>query len=1563
MNISTLPDLFTDVISRCPLLETCRTPEASVMTELLALLENGHASSCLPSQVLDQLNGAFKEYSKESDISNILKDTNAYLLEVEKSLSTTSITSTTNRPCKLLRLICNSWQASRTLKIKYTKLHLLIVYFCPSACNLTLEEIDQSWRILSDTYAHMFKEGVHHLTGEDTLGERIDSLQNANTDWIEVCIEETRNNREPIHTLLFITVRLLLICNKLLLSCQSLHRTYSSNSLEVLKSILEKCQSLENDFLLAEALIIMQPICSSMVQFYEDYTPDHITLVDAQQRAKHLQAQFLYETENLQNSSLNDKILQNASEVFCLSNGCSFNFTTFVSTVKIINERLDDVDAKLSAFLDALEFLILFDKLRNTLDQGCDFLSKYDCLMYEEYSVMKGYCKKIYSYFYSSHLIDQCHTEMIKLRNLFDAFSHEIDMHSEILDNLFLNSSIGHKMLECIDTEYHDFLQILDNVNKYYEEGCRELQSLSNERDNLFNKLQKRLNWTIPKQLKVSNFAELQTHQSNLKQEREDLKIFFTYIENIQTFSDNLCEKSAGEVQQHIQEKLQTLRELHFQISASVDCSIKECFNACDIVSDIEDLFIKIEEYIEAAKDRLDEKVREHSKGKYQGIAKFLKTRIDTLKKRTLKLGDVVGMLNQLKVEDMQYLDFYGLEIIFDCFRKDRENILVYLRNLLETEIREELKKCQNLMDFGYTNLISYQPYLNIFEEGDPKALEINYSEKLIEIENFFNKDLSLKLVNPIQILKEDCLYVIDAQIDENIQNFEGLYLKLELQQQSTKHLLNFVIIYNELEEKINSCRSFISSVDISELHYNLEHFCDQMKDNFNEGFFEQCSKCITNLFIVCQLYICEDTVPPHPPIPMPVIARKHDNIVTALKLLQVDYSQITSTMNECAACISEYNEQSKLIMMDISEFYQLLKQNERRSYSNSTELAKERQAWDTRIRNMENRLVEYEQCFLRSKSIVPLCKSEELKNEILPQAKKLFRNLTDCSQQIVTYENNLSDANNKFDTLESKFCRLYFEQKQLTSLESVESVNIHEEFANVQTKLNNFQTTVKDLRNNLVIIQGSCHGIIDDFSSQYNEINLLSNKISNWKSKIDLVIDELNPNVVTTNPLSNCLHEDTATAIIKSTHNSLISSVTQVECNHTYSLTSNITKPIDNTDKYANATMLANSHGYTPNENCLDTDLTRNDNNSNSIQLDLNAHRNNINQIEHCKQVFTDSINFCQNYVIPAGPHLEHEITFMAVTSEIDSKLVLCTTEVKSILEYNDNDEDFDDASKKACQELETILKQKHEELKFRLKEARNEWDQLKEDITSLEVSAKGSDAEIKLLLLELENTSLSEDDYFELEYRADNSKQNCSDSINQLQQINTESILHCACSELCSHWRNILNNIASLLRDQPGAFDRILAKINSKDDESHQEDTNNDNSITDAPILDTVLSNHVPNDPIIHTPRNHSSGCDQLGTPDNNDNSITDAPLFELDSIIQSTASSLTPPSSARDTLTSERSLPPNQVQNSFRGRLYYYTKSSSVSIVISASLLYVYSIYLHMIYMYQNPYPLNF
>ena len=1132
---------FQEKLSTLPGLSQCRRLPDSEFLSLYTLLHELRGSYV---EDLQQLTDTFTEYISQrndliaSQLDNLSKRS-AYLHNIEHSFKTEWSDSNIENSSVLINAVSSVWIAGRILLDVRHELHTIIMLYCPPAYNLSPPEIDQIW---NNSYAPLDAEVSEYCTSKSQLLSSVsrDSLLEFSDKWVDIILEKLQD--EPFESnptfepMIFIPMKLHSLAGRLVIKCRDFHTTYSPRVIPSLNSILIKCPIILKNFTAIEELVKKRPICPFVQDCVATYTHDDVTIDALRKQAKQFQIQYASLSDDIERYLVicrYTKLKAHYGEVFLIRSNDDFNLVEFEEVMSEIQEIWDlQLEDMLSKYIQQLEFIFICDNFQNELTKAREFLSQYECTLYQEYEVMNEHKKDINNFIFSSHWIDSRQTEKVKLLELIRKFveesmSDDEDASSDcdLFDNgevTIINRKTASQLLRIIDNDFRDFNDLHETVRDYYEQGIEMWREFLCAVRNFDENLSKKIYLLTTGYIKFEDPSKFAESVRSLRFEAADLENFGDAHVKLQYSGDELCNLCEGSCQEFIQGKLGQFYDQIEEMKLQAVEAYGELDPLVRVILDIHENVKKVEDILVETQEKIEGSVEEHSQAKPDVFMNYLKSRMSSLKKRTAKLSIGLHQLEPLlKIEP---LDLSLLLRRYEKAESKLQNILSFLSEKLEQVILVSLEKTRKQIMFGDSNLDSYEPFFqslaNDFTENTSDV-----TKRLSQFRNFFNDDYFDEIQQSIDNLIEASRELTEEEVKVELTKLEESFGKLEISVRSNKILMHFAITYHELNEVLKLREGFLhASRKPSYMADKLGFVANQIEELFGQDF-RICHTYYRQLRSRYNEYLSDENQPPLLPLSLEIVSRLESRMRERLEILENSFNAFNQTFQEIETLIAQFRLDSQNILAFAEKIETAFTNKETSQIRDSSCL-------DTQVTNWELLLIEGQSCLSAydlsfehaSKIYDTLLSSPKvlLVKNLFPKAKEHLDELKTCLAFFQRYQADLKVNEDRLSAMTNNISHFYTEMRfPSISTNGTTSGKNEQQCKDFQHKIQSISYSVRALRNALPELQAGTHQFVEYSTIEEERLKILEEKLPEWENKISGLSQECNQTSMSTGQLS----------------------------------------------------------------------------------------------------------------------------------------------------------------------------------------------------------------------------------------------------------------------------------------------------------------------------------------------------------------------------------------------------------------------------------------------------------
>eukprot|EP00800_Vazella_pourtalesii_P014451 TRINITY_DN3671_c0_g1_i5.p1 TRINITY_DN3671_c0_g1~~TRINITY_DN3671_c0_g1_i5.p1 ORF type:complete len:1856 (-),score=445.08 TRINITY_DN3671_c0_g1_i5:392-5959(-) len=1121
---------FQLTLTSLPSLSECTRLPQSTFRTLYGLLHELRGT-CIDE--LQPLTDVISEYiSRGEDLIaeqlDNMSTRSAYLNNLTQSFRTEWSDSNIENSSVLINAVSSVWIAARILLDVRAELQTVITLNCPPAYHMSPAEIDQIW---NNSYLLLEAEVAGFCTSKSKV------VSSPSTDpvtfsdkWVDILLENMRDHHLESHPqfdpILFIAMRLHALAGQLIVKCRYFHSCYSPRVIPSLNSILAKCPTILENFTAIEELVRNRPMCTFVQDCIPSYKHDNATIDALRKRAKQFQTQYASLSDDVERYLVicrYTKLKHHYDEVFLIRSNDDFNLIEFEEVMSEIQEMWDERLVNiLSKYIQQLEFIFLCDNFHKELTKAREFLSQYECTLYQEYEIMHEHKKDINNFIFSSHWIDSRQQEKSKLLQLLkkigeESMSDDEDSSSDcdLYDDgqvKIITRRIGSQLLRIIENDFRDFNDLHEAVRDYYEQGIemwREFLCAVRNFDENLSKKSYLLTSGYIKFEDPSNFAD---SVRNLRFESADLENFADAHFKLQYHGDELCHLCEGSCQEFIQGKLgQFYDQIEEMRSQAVD-AYGELSPLVPVILDIHGNIKKVEDILVETQQKIEASVEEHSQAKLDVFISYLRSRMSSLKKRTAKLST-----GRSQLEPLLKIDTLDLSLLVQRYEEAElklEKILSFLSDKLEEVILISLEKTRKLIMFGESNLDSYEPFFQSLSNEFPEKTS-DVTKRLSQFKNFFNDDYFDEIQQSVDNLMEASRELVEEEVKTELVKLEESLSKLELSVRSNKILMHFVITYHELNEVLKLRETFLrSSCKPSYMADKLGLVANQIEELFGQDF-KICHTYIKQLRSRYNEYLSDENQPPILPLSLEVVSRLESTMRDRLEMLELSFDSFNQTFQEIETRITQFRSDSQNILAFAEKIETAFSNKESSQIRDSSTLDTQVTTWELLLIEGQNSLSAYDVSFEHASKIydsLSLSPKVLLVKNLFPKAKEHLNELKTCLAFFQKFQADLKVNEDRFSALTNNISHFYTEMRFPSISTNGTTSGKHEQRCReFQHEIQSIANSVRALRNALPELQAGTHQLVEYSVIEEDRLKILEDKLPEWENKISGLSQECN--------------------------------------------------------------------------------------------------------------------------------------------------------------------------------------------------------------------------------------------------------------------------------------------------------------------------------------------------------------------------------------------------------------------------------------------------------------------
>ncbi|KAI6653530.1 hypothetical protein LOD99_3425 [Oopsacas minuta] len=1059
-----------------------------------------------------------------------LRDRSTYLSSIELSFKAEWSESNMENPSVLINVVSSVWLAGRKLVAVQQELRSIIILYCPRAYMMSISEIDEVWDKYYTSYDLELADSCTSTSSLVITSISKDTLVNWSDKWIDILIDKLDEDEfyfdenTPFDSLLFIAVKLHSLAGRLLLKCKDFHTCFAPRVIPALNSILVKCPAILKNFDAIKELVAKKPICNILQDSVPSYKPDELGIDVLKKRAKQFQTQYASLSDDIERYLVvcrYRKLRDHYDEIFLIRSEEDFDLNNFEESLSNIQELWDlDIEARLLDYVNQLEFLFICDKFQFELNKAREFLSQYECSKYQEFEIMSEHRKDIHNFIYSSHWIDSRQQEKSKLFAYIKklntvSYSEDDDSLSDDEEDDIITRKIAIQLLRIIENDFNDFTDLQTTVVEYYEEGIEQWKEFLRDVRNFDDNLSKKSYLLTNGFIKFQDSSKFPDSVRKLRSESAELEKFAEAHASLQLSGDDLCNLCDGGCQEFIQNKLEQIAEQIEEMRMKAIEVHRELDPLVRKITELEEDIKKIEDILVDTQESIDNKLEEHTKAKTEIFMDYLRSRMSSLKKRTVKLSTGCEQLEPFL--NIESLDLTLLQQRYNEAEKKQTKILEFLSEKLENVILSSLDKTRRQIMFGESNLDSYETFFESLANDDFSENNCDVTKRLHDLENFFNDEYVNEIQHSIDNLIECSKELSEEVVKVELGNLEDSLSKLEITVRSTKILMHFAITYRELHEVLKLRESFIqTSSDRSYMADKLGFVGSQIEELFGEDF-KICQTYYRQLRSRYTEYLSDQNQPPVLPLSLEIVSRLESRMRERLEELKVSFTDFNNSFEDVDKSITQFRKDSQNILVFAEKLEAAFTQKESSPIRDSSVLETQVKIWELLLTEGQNSLTQYDHAYECADNIYenlsPSPKVVWVKN-IFPKAKEHLDQLKTCLIIFHKYQADLRANEDRLTAMTDNISHFYTEMR----FPSV-SINGNGTEKNEQRcdeflhELQAITNSVRTLRIGLPELQAGAHQFVEYSIIEEKRLKILEEKLPEWQNKIDGLFQECNQN------------------------------------------------------------------------------------------------------------------------------------------------------------------------------------------------------------------------------------------------------------------------------------------------------------------------------------------------------------------------------------------------------------------------------------------------------------------
>ena len=1126
---------FQQQLTTLPPLSQCKRLPASIFPSLYTLLHELRGTYVKELQTLTDTVSEYMSQGEDLITSQLdnLSDRSAYLYKTEESFKTEWSDSNIEHSSALINAVSSVWIASRRLVEIRHELHTIIMLHCPPAYNLSPPEIDLIW---NNSYPSLDTEVAKFCSRKSKLLSSLskDSLLESSSKWVDILLEKLQDeplaSNPTLDPIIFIAMKLHSLAGRLAMKCRNFHTCYSPRVIPLLNSILMKCLVIRKNFTIIKELVKKRPICGFVQDYITTYKHDNITIDALRKQAKQFQIQYESLSDDVErylSIFRYSKLKDHYDEVFLIRSDDDFNLIAFEDVMSDIQEMWDArLENILSKYIQQLEFIFISDNFQNELTKARDFLSQYECTLYQEYKIMNEHKKDINNFMFSSNWIDSRNQEKSKLLQLIRKFGEEsmsddedASSDCEYFDNYeesIINRKTGSQLLRIIENDFKDVLDLHETVRDYYEQGIELWREFLCEVRNFDENLPKKSYLLTTGFVKFEDPSKFAESVRNIQFESADLENFADAHVKLQYSGNELCKLSDGSCREFIHGKLGQFYDQIDKMRLQAFRAYRELNPWVGVILGFHEDIKKVEDILVETQEKIEESVDEYSQAKPDVFMSYLILRMCSLKERT-ELSTCRHQLDPLL--KFEPLDLSLLLRRYEEAELKLDKILSFLLEKLEQvflfTLEETRKRIESVESYLFFYGLFFRSLSSDSFDDTSKVTTLLSKFKNLFSENFYNDDYFNEIQLSIHNLIETSRHLVEEDVKAKLLKEENFFSEQKISFRSNKILMHFAITYHELNEVLKLRESFLSaSHKPSYMADKLGFVANQIDELFGQDF-RICHTYCRQLRNRYDEYLCDENQPPILPLSLETVSRLESRMRERLEKLEHSLDTFNRTFQEVKTCVTQFRSDSVNILAFADKIETAFSNKESSPIRDSSAL-------DTQVTTWELLLIEGQSCLsafdisfeLASKIYDTLLLSPKvlLVKNLFPKANEHLEELKTCLAFFQKYQADLTVNEVRLSAMTNSISHFYMEMRfPSISTNGNTSGRNNQKCRDFQLEIQSISNSVRALRNSLPELQAGTHQFVEYSIIEEDRLKLLEDKLPEWENKISGLSQECN--------------------------------------------------------------------------------------------------------------------------------------------------------------------------------------------------------------------------------------------------------------------------------------------------------------------------------------------------------------------------------------------------------------------------------------------------------------------